>query len=155
MGEHEGEDVLVWSTRPWSHQRRKGVSALAIMAGAMYGSFVWGGPILGLLALVVLAGGAGPFFVTTRYRLTPEEVSVDSPFLRTRRPWSRFRRAYVGEQGVSLSPFKGKHLLEPYRSVMLRYGERREEVLRWVRRYGPEPTIEKNVAERTDGNAEG
>jgi hypothetical protein len=87
--------------------------------------------------VLVLVGGVGPFFVSTRYRLTPDRVEVRSPFQRTTRPWKDFRRVYVGEQGVSLSPFRGRHLLEPYRSVMLRYGEHRKEVLDWVRRFGP------------------
>jgi hypothetical protein len=93
--------------------------------------------LAGAFALVILAGGIGPFFVTTSYRLSPEGVEVRSPFQRVQRPWSAFRRAYVGERGVSLSPFAGRHLLEPYRSVMLRYGEHKSEVLEWVGRFGP------------------
>jgi hypothetical protein len=80
----------------------------------------------------------GPFFVRTRYRLSPHQVEVSSAFQRVTRPWSGFRRVYVGPSGASLSPFSGRHLLEPYRSVMLRYGDRRDEVLAFVRKYGPE-----------------
>jgi hypothetical protein len=118
-------------------ERAKGLSALTVVVAAVYGALHWGGLIIGLLAVFVLVGGVGPFFVRTRYRLTPEGVSVRSPFQRVRRPWRDFRRVYVGEQGVSLSPFHKRHLLEPYRSVMLRYGGHREEILEWVRRYGP------------------
>jgi hypothetical protein len=118
-------------------ERGKGLSALAVVVATVYGALHWGGLVIGLLAVFVLAGGVGPFFVRTRYRLTPDEVSVSSLFQRVRRPWSDFRRAYVGGQGVSLSPFRRRHLLEPYRSVMLRYGEHKEEILEWVRRYGP------------------
>ena len=140
MWDHENEELLVWSVTPWATQRVKGISALVVILISIYGSFLWGGPVLGFLAVLILVGGMGSFFVKTEYRLTPESVSVRSPFQRVSRPWSGFRRAYVGAQGVSLSPFKGRHILEPYRSVVLRFGSHQEEVLAWVERYGPEMT---------------
>jgi hypothetical protein len=92
---------------------------------------------MGLLAFFLLGGGVGPFFAVSRYRLTDEGVEVRSPFLRVNRPWGDFRRAHVGRAGVSLSPFAGHHVLEPYRSLMLRYGGRREEILARVREHLP------------------
>jgi len=130
---------LRWSVWPLREERGRGLSALAVVAAAIYASFRLGGPILGGIAVLVLVGGVGPFFVSTTYRLTAEGIEVRSPFQRVSRPWSAFRRAYVGERGVSLSPFLGRHFLEPYRSVMLRYGGQREEILEWVRRFGPGP----------------
>lgn len=147
MGEREGDPCLVWSVTPWTAQRAKGVSALVVVAASIYAAFVWGGPILGFLAVLVLVGGTGSFFVKTEYRLTPEEVSVRSAFQRVTRPWKAFRRGYVGSQGVTLSPFPGRHLLEPYRSVVLRYGGNRDEVLSWVRRYGPELTGDREESD--------
>ena len=137
MEEHEGDGTLTWSVIPWAAQRAKGTSALAVVAAAIYGSFVWGGPVMGFLAVLVLVGGVGSFFVKTTYHLDSRTVSVRSPFQRVTRPWDAFRKAYVGDQGVSLSPFAGRHFLEPYRSVMLRYGDHRDEILDWVRRFGP------------------
>jgi hypothetical protein len=131
------EDALVWRVRPVDAETGKGWVAAAVVVLSVAGSAAWGGPLLGLAAALLLGGGIGPFFVTAEYRLSPREVSVRSPFQRVARPWSAFRRAYVGEHGVSLSPFSGRHLLEPYRSVMLRYGAHRDEILDWVRRYGP------------------
>ena len=128
---------LTWRVRPFHAERAKGISALAVVAGAIYASFVLGGLVIGLFAALILVGGVGPFFVSTSYRLTPDRVEVRSAFQRTARPWRDFRQAYVGERGVSLSPFRGRHPLEPYRSVMLRYGEHRDEILDWVRRFGP------------------
>jgi hypothetical protein len=137
MGSDEPREALVWEVKPFAGQRLKGTSALAVVAATIYAAFTWGGLVMGFLAVLILVGGTGPFFVTTRYRLTPVEVAVDSPFKRLRRPWGDYRKAYAGDQGVFLSPFRGKHLLEPYRGVMLRYGDRKDEVLAWVRRYGP------------------
>jgi hypothetical protein len=128
---------LIWSVRPVEAAPGLGVAAGLVVVLTV--ALVWflAGPFMGCVALLLLGGGVGSFFVRTRYRLTPEEVEVDSPFLRVRRPWSAFRRAYVGRDGVSLSPFPKRHLLEPYRSVMLHFGSRKDEVLTWVRRFGP------------------
>ncbi len=134
---------LTWTVNPFTAERAKGVSALAVAAATAYAALALGGMVIGLLAVLVLAGGVGPFFVSTRYRLTPERVEVRSPFQRVSRPWKEFRRSYVGARGVSLSPFRGRHPLEPYRSVMLRFGGRREEILEWVRAYGPPPPERK------------
>jgi len=128
---------LAWSVRPFAADRTRGVLAALVALSVVAAAFRLGGPLVGAFSALVLGGGIGPFFVTTRYRLSPEGVEVRSPFQRVQRPWSAFLRAYIGERGVSLSPFTGRHLLEPYRSVMLRYGEHRDQVLEWVRRFGP------------------
>jgi hypothetical protein len=138
METHDPAPVLEWSVRPVSRQRVKGISAVAVIMASIYAAFLWGGPVLGFLSVLVLVGGTGSFFTTTRYRLTPETVSVRSPFKRVSRPWGEYHRAYLETQGVSLSPFRNRHVLEPYRSVMLQFGDRREAVLDMVRRFGPE-----------------
>jgi len=128
---------LRWEVNPFREERARGLWTLVVVFTSVYFAGRFGGPVIGLLAVLVLVGGTGPFFVTTRYRLTPENVEVRSPFQRVTRPWRDFRRAYLGRSGVSLSPFAGRHFLEPYRSVMLRFGDR-DAVLGWVRRFGPE-----------------
>jgi hypothetical protein len=132
------DEFLAWSVRPVSRARLLGLFAALIVVVTILAVWLLAGPFMGLIAVLLLAGGCGPFFVRTSYRLTSSEVCVNSPFLRVRRPWSAFQRAYVGQHGVSLSPFSGRHVLEPYRSVMLRFGSlERDDVLDWVRRFGP------------------
>jgi len=129
---------LLWTVQPVVSEPAKGISAAVLIMAVLWFAFHWGGLAIGFLAVLLLVGGTGPFYVRTRYRLTPERVEVRSLFQKTARPWTYFKRAYVGTRGVSLSPFSRKHFLEPYRSVMLRYGDRREDVLSWVERFGPD-----------------
>ena len=129
---------LVWEVRPWAQARLKGVLAILWIVLVSLAVLALAGPLLAALATVILAGSVGPFYVKTRYRLTPDGVEVQSPFQRLKRPWGGFRRMHVGKSGVSLNPYAKRHLLEPYRSVMLRFGDHRQAVLDWVRRYGPE-----------------
>lgn len=133
----EAQD-LCWEVQPWRGAKAKGVLAILWILLVSLAVLALAGPLLAALATVILAGSVGPFFVKTRYRLTPERVEVRSPFQRLQRPWSGFRRVQIGKTGVNLNPYAKRHILEPYRSVMLRFGENREAVLEWVRRYGPE-----------------
>ena len=138
----ERDEFLAWSVRPVSRAKLLGFFAALIVLVTIAAVWLLAGPFMGMIAVLLLAGGCGPFFVRTSYRLTSDEVRVDSPFLRVRRPWSAFQRAYVGRSGVSLSPFTGRHILEPYRSVMLRFGSLdRDQVLDWVRRFGPKEPV--------------
>ncbi len=145
MLESEGSRELSWSVWPLAADRVRGGSALAVMAASIYAAFVWGGPVMGGFAVLVLVGGLGSFFVRTRYRLTETGVEVRSPFLRLSRPWDAFQRAFAGEKGLTLSPFARRHPLEPYRNVQLRYGDHRDEVIAFVRRFGPEPVGESRT----------
>jgi len=138
----EGGDRLAWSVRPAATRPGRGALGVVTVLAVAGGTFFLAGPFLGGLAILLLGGSIAPYFVTARYELTPEDVAVDSPFQRVRRPWTDIRRVYVGKDGVSLSPFRRYHVLEPYRSIMLRYGEHREEILDWVRRFGPNTPAE-------------
>jgi len=142
MSAPERGNVLAWSVRPAAVRPGRGVAAVVTVAAVAAGTFLLAGPFLGALAILLLGGSIAPYFVTARYELTEREVAVNSPFQRVRRPWSDIRRVYVGRDGVSLSPFGRYHVLEPYRSIMLRYGEHREEILAWVGRFGPEAPAE-------------
>ena len=128
---------LIWEVNPFRDQPAKGIAVLVVAVSFIGVAAFFAGPVLGLISLFVLTGSIGSFFVTTKYTLTREAVEVRSAFQRVSRPWGDFRKLHKGASGVSLSPFSGRHLLEPYRSVMLRYGDKRDEVLGWVKVFGP------------------
>jgi hypothetical protein len=130
---------LSWAVLPAREAPLRGVLAAICVLVTGFLALAFGGTVMGILALLLVGGGIGPYYVRTRYRLTPEGVEVNSVFQRTHRPWSAFRRAYVGKDGVTLSPFQGRHILEPYRSVRLRFAGNGSEVLEWIRRHGPAP----------------
>jgi hypothetical protein len=135
--QQQGWDSLAWEVNPFRDEPAKGTAVLLVAISFVVVATFFAGPVIGLISLFVFSGSIGSFFVTTRYRLTPEEVEVRSMFQRVTRPWGDFRKMHQGRAGVSLSPFSGRHLLEPYRSVMLRYGDRRDEILGWVGQFGP------------------
>lgn len=85
---------------------------LALGLGWACHSFVWGafGAVLILLSLE-------GFFLPTRYEISERAISVRRTFSRSEREWGTIRRVYEDAHGVTLSPFAGRHVLEPYRAI--------------------------------------
>lgn len=126
-----------WEVCPWRTAKLKGLLVISAILLVSFAVLAYAGPVLAAFATVILAGSVGPFYVTTRYRLTPDHVEVRSPFQRLVRPWSGFKQAHLGKGGVSLNPYSKRHFLESYRSVVLRFGDNSQTVMEWVSRYGP------------------
>ena len=128
---------LAWEVCPWRSAKLKGLLAVALILLVSLTVLALAGPLMAALATVILAGSVGPFFVTTKYRLTPDKVEVRSPFQNISRPWGGFKRVHLGNRGISLNPYSKRHLLESYRSVVLRFAGNADPVSEWVRKYGP------------------
>lgn len=132
--------TLVWSVTPWRRDPRKAlfVAALTVVTAIGAWWFSGGQVFFGLLALVMLWGSVGSYFITSRFRVDAGGVQVDSPFLKRRRAWSEIRSWYLDDHGATLSPFAGSSWLESYRAVRLLFGADGEAVRRVLReRLGP------------------
>ncbi len=113
---------LVWVAHPL--RRRPvfgsliglGIAALAVAVGFWTGSTLWGLFSAGVLFLSLEA-----FFLPSRYEAGPVELVVQKAFSNVRTPWVSFRRVYEDRHGLTLSPFRRRSLLEPYRSARLLY----------------------------------
>lgn len=97
-------------------------------------------PGWGIFAVAVLFLSLEAFFLPTRYRLGEEGLEIRRVFSRSLAGWARFRRVYEDDHGLTLSPYRRRSLLEPYRSFRLLFdGGDREEIRRIVRaRLGPD-----------------
>jgi hypothetical protein len=94
----------------------------------------------GLLALLIMWGSVGPFFVTTRFVIDAAGVEVDSPFLKRKRAWTDIKTWFADRDGATLSPFAGRSWLEAYRSVRLMWGDREDEIRRRLHEKLGEPS---------------
>jgi hypothetical protein len=136
-----GEEALEWTVIPWKREPRKSLLVLLVVAAAVAGSWWFSGRqiFFALLALLILWGSLGPYFVKTRFVIDSEGVEVDSPFLKRRRRWGEFKSYYVDRHGATLSPFSGRSPLEAYRSVRVLFGDREAQVRARVREKLGEP----------------
>ncbi len=115
-------EELTWRVHPAAERTGRALLVAAIVAGLSVLAAVWmDGVYWGLFAAAVLFLSLESFFLPTRFALRAGGVSVQKPFSKMERDWSSFRSAWFDPLGVTLSPFAGRHWLESYRAVRLRY----------------------------------
>ncbi len=97
--------TLAW--RAWPLRQRPVLGAVAALfgLGTVWGVWSWtASAFLALFAVVVLAISLGPFFVPTRYRLTPEGLEVVRWLRARHRSWGEFRSVHRAGEAIVLSP---------------------------------------------------
>ncbi len=77
------------------------------------------GPVLTLVALVVLFAATHTYFLPITYHLSPNGVTVDKRIFTYTYEWSRFRRYFRTSGGIVLSPFSRHNFLDNFRGVHL------------------------------------
>jgi hypothetical protein len=140
-GEAAEADGFRWRSHPvrtrgWRGGAAAGaVVAIAAGVGALTGSWFWA-ILSGVMLFLSLEG----FFLPTTYELGPSGVRVRRVFSRSERPWESVRRVYDDRRGLTLSPYRRRTALEPYRAIRLLFdGADPQEVRREVRgRLDPE-----------------
>ena len=102
---------------------------LAAGLGLVTRSVFWG--MFGWTVLFLSLEG---FYFPTRYEMDEQGVRIARIFSRSARPWESIRRVYEDRSGLTLSPYRGRRFLEPYRALRLLFdGGDREEIVARVR----------------------
>jgi len=138
----EEEADLLWTAHPFMRRRLRGtVTLAAILAVAVLLGTYMRSPFWGAFAAMVLILSLEGFYLPTRYRLDSGGIQVRKAFSRSSMPWEKFRRVYEDGNGLTLSPYRHRSVLEPYRSARLLFdGGEAEAVKAAVRRRLPEGT---------------
>lgn len=111
--------TLAWRAWPLLRRPLLGAAAGLVALGTIAGVWSWTGSVtLCALGLVVLAFAVGPFFVPTRYRLTPDGLEIARLFVTRRRAWSDFGIVHRDPEAVVLAPASRTSWI-PGRSVTL------------------------------------
>lgn len=117
----EGEAApLVWVSHPLLRRRGLGtlvglgMAVAALALGFWTRSLLWGVFSAGVLFLSLES-----FFLPSRYEAGVSELVVQKAFSTGRTPWATFRRVYEDRHGLTLSPYRRRTFLEPYRSTRL------------------------------------
>ena len=128
-----GEVELAW--RAWPARRRpgRGVLALLVVAGAVWGTWSWTEDAwLTMLAAAVPLAATSSFFVPTSYRLNRDGVEIARPWRSGRRSWDSFRAVRRGREMIVLSPFERPSWLDSFRGEALFLEGGPKEVLEYV-----------------------
>jgi len=75
------------------------------------------------------------YFVPTEYIFTEQEIIIKGLLFERKFLWSHFKRYYVDNRGIFLSPFSNPTRLENFRGVYIRFGKGdRDAIIRFVKR---------------------
>jgi hypothetical protein len=108
----------------WTVHRARETPAKTVVATAFILAFVafsWAvfGPMLGVLAVVVLFLALNTYFLPITYTLTDKGIEVDKRMFTARFEWKQFRRWFRTTGGIVISPFSRKNYLDNFRGVHL------------------------------------
>ena len=108
----------------WTVHRARETPARTIVAAAFILGFVafsWAvfGPMLGILAVVVLFLALNTYFLPVTYTLADKGIEVDKRLFTAHYEWKQFRRWFRTSGGIVISPFSRKNYLDNFRGVHL------------------------------------
>lgn len=121
--------ILEWRNHPAREHPILGVllfffiGACGVTAIAFTGYF-----LMGLLALLVLLGAFSGFLFPMHYRITRNEVRVNTMFGNNKRNLKNYRRVIKEKRGALLSPFSRRHPLDAIRGFYIRKENNPEEL---------------------------
>lgn len=121
--------LITWVSHPARREPARAAFAVVVIAVMVVGVTLWVGPILGLVALLVMLGSVYGFLFAAQYELDERGITIRTIFGSQRREWSTLRRADVGQRGVHLSPFSTRSWLDGPRGIYLRFDGNRDEVM--------------------------
>ncbi len=118
-GRSVGMESLSWTVhRAKESPAKTVVASVFILAFVVFSLFVFG-PVLALLAVVVLFLALNTFFLPVTYTFTDRGIDVDKRVMRTHYEWKQFRRWFRTTGGIVISPFSKKSYLDNFRGVHL------------------------------------
>jgi len=108
----------------WTVHRAKETPAKTVVVSVFILAFVafsWTvfGPVLGILAVVVLFLALNTYFLPVTYTFTDKGIEVDKRMFTARYEWKQFRRWFRTTGGIVISPFSHKNYLDNFRGVHL------------------------------------
>ena len=133
----------------WTVHRAKETPAKTVVAAIFILAFVafsWTvfGPMLGILAVVVLFLALNTYFLPITYTLTDKGIEVDKRLFTGRYEWKQFRRWFRTSGGIVISPFSRKNYLDNFRGVHLMLPSDPQRIFDYLdKRFAPPPPDER------------
>mgnify|MGYP006972338587 CR=1 FL=1 len=128
------EPILTWKVHLLREQPSKlllviPAAALSLVASCvLFQTFT-----LGLIVLFLIMASLAEYLFPIRYQLDERGASARTLTSLTRIEWRRVKKYYLDDHGIKLSPLSRQTRLEAYRGVYLRFGDRRDEIIRAVK----------------------
>jgi hypothetical protein len=148
-----------WTAHPFRHRPGRGILVLSVVIVVAIVLGWWmRSPFWGIFAALALLLSLEAFFLPTRYEIGAGGMQVRKVFSSSVVDWARVRRVYEDKNGLTLSPFRRRTFMEPYRSTRILFdGGDRERIRAGVRgflRPGSEWIDPRGRCEEVQGGAD-
>ena len=119
------EKTLVeWRVHLLPENPKKSAAVILILAVALVlVQLAFHSAWLTTLGALILVGSLSDWLFPITYRLTSGAASYKNVVFRKRIAWDNVRSVYLSDFGVKLSPFASRSRLEPFRALILRFGD--------------------------------
>jgi hypothetical protein len=133
VADNPARELLRWTYHPVKEGGWRLGAVIAFLVGVPLIVGWLYGPFFILLAVVILGGSLGTYFLPTDYTLYAGGLETRFIGVTRRFTWDQFRSFYPDRNGVLLSPFPVPSRLENFRGLFVRFSRNREAVLAIVR----------------------
>ena len=110
---------MKWSVHPAKDNHKKTTLSLVFIVGFLVFIAVFHGVFWGLLGFIILLVTLYSYFFPSHYEVDQEYVTIKNIFITQRRRLTEFKKVYRGKNGILLSPFTKKTVLNQFRGVFL------------------------------------
>ncbi len=137
-------DPLTWTVHRAKETPVKTAVVLVFILAFVGFSWAMFGPMLGMLAVVVLFLALNTYFLPITYLLTDKGIEIDKRLFTTRYEWKQFRRWFRTTGGVVISPFSRRNHLDNFRGVHLLLPADPQPIVAYLeKRFAPPPADER------------
>lgn len=133
-GTADAGNRLAWSVRLYESAPEKRYVLLAIaMFAAAGGWFLFQNVVYPLLAILAILGSTTEFWLPIHYVMDEKGASARCGISVSAIEWSDVKLVHLSENSAKLSPIEGNSRLGEFRGVTIRFGDRKDEALDWIR----------------------
>ncbi len=137
-------EPLSWTVHRARETPTKTVVASVFVLAFVAFSWVVFGPMLGILAAVVLFLALNTYFLPITYTLNEKGIEVDKRLFTARYEWKQFRRWFRTTGGIVISPFSRKNYLDNFRGVHLLLPSDPQRVFNYLdKQFAPPPVDDR------------
>ena len=88
-----------------------------------------------LSIFLAILGSTTEFWLPIRYVMDQKGASLRCGISVSAIEWADVKRVLIEERAVKLSPLEGDSRLDPFRGIVLRYGEQKDVVVDYIKRH--------------------
>ena len=124
---------MKWSVHPAKDNYKKTILSMIFIVGFLVFIAIFYGIFWSFLGFVILFVSLYSYFFPSYYEVDEECVTIRNMFITQSRKLTEFKKVYRGKNGILLSPFKRKTILNQFRGVFLLLPKDRAKIEEYVR----------------------